>query len=122
MTALRVADFGSADHGRDRVVDDLLFDAVELELVLIDEEALPRCGRVKGGVYILDEVDRPERLLDLPGCRAPRCLVWSLDFGEERGENRGAGRNLDNAQDGAFGQRQRRQFGPHGYCQIVARA
>ena len=47
VAALRIADLGSPDDRRDRVVDRLFGDAVKLQRLLIDREAQPLEGTPK---------------------------------------------------------------------------
>ena len=60
-----IADADAADEGRDRVVDGLLLDAIELQAFMVDDKAQPLGGRVDRVVDVDDEIDLLERLAQL---------------------------------------------------------
>jgi hypothetical protein len=101
---VRVADPDPAQKRTQGIVDRLLFDTVELEIVLVDGKAQALGRGTEGIVGVDNEVDLLEDVAQARGGHPPGLGVRTVDLGQEGGEHRWAGRHLGELHRRALGQ------------------
>ena len=94
--AMRIADRHAAKIGPDRIVDIALLDLVIFEIVLIDGDTQARRAVLEAVVIVDDEGDVPEDAANLTRNGAARLGIGTIDFGEQRRNDRRPRRDFDN--------------------------